>query len=98
MLFDEPHLRPRPRDDPRVSLDVMISLAKSGMTMVVVTHEMGFVETWRQPVVFMGRRADREENAPGGLLHPSRSPSAPRLPRQDPDPLTHYPLTHDPLY
>jgi glutamate transport system ATP-binding protein len=45
-------------------LDVMISLAKSGMTMIVVTHEMGFARKAADRVVFMSEGAIVEENTP----------------------------------
>src|SRR6476660_2435640 len=52
MLFDEPTSALDPEMINEV-LDVMISLAKSGMTMVVVTHEMGFARRAANRVVFM---------------------------------------------
>ncbi|PPK98454.1 glutamate transport system ATP-binding protein [Kineococcus xinjiangensis] len=52
MLFDEPTSALDPEMINEV-LDVMISLAKSGMTMIVVTHEMGFARRAADRVVFM---------------------------------------------
>jgi general L-amino acid transport system ATP-binding protein len=54
MLFDEPTSALDPEMIKEV-LDVMIELAESGMTMVVVTHEMGFARTVADRVVFMDR-------------------------------------------
>ncbi|MCD6582736.1 MAG: amino acid ABC transporter ATP-binding protein [Desulfuromusa sp.] len=45
-------------------LDVMIELADTGMTMVVVTHEMGFVQIIGHQVIFMGEGDIVEENEP----------------------------------
>ncbi|MGF1527045.1 MAG: amino acid ABC transporter ATP-binding protein [Candidatus Competibacterales bacterium] len=52
MLFDEPTSALDPEMISEV-LDVMVGLAKEGMTMVVVTHEMGFARQVAQRVVFM---------------------------------------------
>ena len=52
MLFDEPTSALDPEMITEV-LDVMISLARDGMTMVVVTHEMGFARSAAQRVVFL---------------------------------------------
>jgi glutamate transport system ATP-binding protein len=52
MLFDEPTSALDPEMINEV-LDVMTSLAKSGMTMIVVTHEMGFARRAADRVVFM---------------------------------------------
>jgi glutamate/aspartate transport system ATP-binding protein len=52
MLFDEPTSALDPEMVKEV-LDVMVALAKEGMTMVVVTHEMGFAREVAQRVVFM---------------------------------------------
>ena len=45
-------------------LDVMVDLARQGMTMIVVTHEMGFARTAAHRVVFMADGAIVEENTP----------------------------------
>ena len=60
MLFDEPTSALDPEMIKEV-LDVMLELAKSGMTMVVVTHEMGFARNAADEVVFMdhGRIVER---------------------------------------
>jgi glutamate transport system ATP-binding protein len=63
MLFDEPTSALDPEMIKEV-LDVMVDLAKGGMTMVVVTHEMGFARTAGDRVVFMADGQIVEENAP----------------------------------
>ena len=45
-------------------LDVMIQLAQSGMTMLVVTHEMGFAKTVANRVIFMDEGEIIEQNKP----------------------------------
>jgi glutamate transport system ATP-binding protein len=63
MLFDEPTSALDPEMIKEV-LDVMVDLAEQGMTMVVVTHEMGFARTAAHRVVFMADGAIVEENTP----------------------------------
>ena len=63
MLFDEPTSALDPEMINEV-LDVMVSLARSGMTMIVVTHEMGFARKAADRVVFMSDGAIVEENTP----------------------------------
>ena len=63
MLFDEPTSALDPEMINEV-LDVMTSLAKDGMTMVVVTHEMGFARRAADRVVFMDDGAIVEEADP----------------------------------
>jgi glutamate transport system ATP-binding protein len=63
MLFDEPTSALDPEMIKEV-LDVMVDLAERGMTMVVVTHEMGFARTAADRVVFMADGAIVEENTP----------------------------------
>ncbi len=63
MLFDEPTSALDPEMIKEV-LDVMVDLAERGMTMVVVTHEMGFARTAADRVVFMSDGAIVEENTP----------------------------------
>jgi glutamate/aspartate transport system ATP-binding protein len=60
MLFDEPTSALDPEMIKEV-LDVMIDLAKSGMTMIVVTHEMGFAKEVADEIIFMdqGRIVER---------------------------------------
>ena len=63
MLFDEPTSALDPEMIKEV-LDVMVELAKGGMTMIVVTHEMGFARTAADRVVFMSDGAIVEEAEP----------------------------------
>ncbi len=63
MLFDEPTSALDPEMIKEV-LDVMVELAKDGMTMIVVTHEMGFARQVANRVVFMDRGEIVEEAAP----------------------------------
>jgi len=63
MLFDEPTSALDPEMIKEV-LDVMVDLAERGMTMVVVTHEMGFARTAADRVLFMSDGAIIEENTP----------------------------------
>ena len=63
MLFDEPTSALDPEMINEV-LDVMTGLAKEGMTMVVVTHEMGFARRAANRVVFMSEGQIVEESTP----------------------------------
>ncbi|MDE3838262.1 polar amino acid ABC transporter ATP-binding protein [Bacillus methanolicus] len=63
MLFDEPTSALDPEMIGEV-LDVMKTLAKEGMTMVVVTHEMGFAKEVADRIVFMDHGQILEEAAP----------------------------------
>ncbi len=63
MLFDEPTSALDPEMIKEV-LDVMVDLAEGGMTMVVVTHEMGFARTAANRVIFMDDGQIVEENIP----------------------------------
>ncbi len=63
MLFDEPTSALDPEMVKEV-LDVMISLANEGMTMIVVTHEMGFAKSVAHRVLFMDEGMIVEENTP----------------------------------
>ena len=63
MLFDEPTSALDPEMVGEV-LEVMKTLAKEGMTMVVVTHEMGFAREVSDRVIFMAEGAILEENTP----------------------------------
>jgi glutamate transport system ATP-binding protein len=63
MLFDEPTSALDPEMIKEV-LDVMVDLAKGGMTMVVVTHEMGFARTAANRVIFMDGGQIVEEAEP----------------------------------
>ncbi|WP_148195220.1 amino acid ABC transporter ATP-binding protein [Hyphomicrobiales bacterium] len=63
MLFDEPTSALDPEMVKEV-LETMVSLAETGMTMVCVTHEMGFARQVADRVIFMDRGAIVEEAAP----------------------------------
>jgi polar amino acid transport system ATP-binding protein len=63
MLFDEPTSALDPEMINEV-LEVMTDLARDGMTMVVVTHEMGFARRVAQRIVFMDAGTIIEQNAP----------------------------------
>ncbi len=63
MLFDEPTSALDPEMVGEV-LEVMKSLAREGMTMVVVTHEMGFAREVATRVIFMDSGKIVEENPP----------------------------------
>ncbi|GBE43134.1 glutamine transport ATP-binding protein GlnQ [bacterium BMS3Bbin10] len=63
MLFDEPTSALDPEMIKEV-LDVMVNLAHEGMTMLVVTHEMGFAKEVANRVVFMDEGEIIEENEP----------------------------------
>ena len=75
MLFDEPTSALDPEMVGEV-LDVMKELARDGMTMVVVTHEMGFAREVGSRVLFMADGKVLEENAPAELFG---NPQHPRL-------------------
>ena len=75
LLFDEPTSALDPEMVGEV-LDVMKELAQSGMTMVVVTHEMGFAREVASRVLFMDQGIIMEENSPGALFE---NPQSPRL-------------------
>ena len=77
LLFDEPTSALDPEMVGEV-LDVMKELAQSGMTMVVVTHEMGFAREVASRVLFMDQGVIMEENRPGALFE---NPQSPRLRR-----------------
>ena len=63
MLFDEPTSALDPEMIKEV-LDVMVDLAESGMTMLVVTHEMGFASQVADRVIFMDEGQIIEQNTP----------------------------------
>lgn len=63
MLFDEPTSALDPEMITEV-LDIMVQLAKSGMTMIVVTHEMGFARKAADRIVFMADGEIVEEATP----------------------------------
>ena len=67
MLFDEPTSALDPEMVSEV-LDVMVSLAAEGMTMIVVTHEMGFARRAADRVVFMDGGQIVEQNTPAAFF------------------------------
>lgn len=67
MLFDEPTSALDPEMVGEV-LDVMKDLAKSGMTMVVVTHEMGFAKEVGTRLLFMDQGIIMEQGVPGDVF------------------------------
>ena len=71
MLFDEPTSALDPELVGDV-LDVMVDLAREGMTMIVVTHEMGFARRAADKVVFMDRGRIVEEGAANDVLNSPR--------------------------
>ena len=72
MLFDEPTSALDPEMVKEV-LDVMVELALSGMTMLVVTHEMGFARRVADRVIFMDRGEIIEEAPPESFFSSPRS-------------------------
>jgi len=75
MLFDEPTSALDPEMIGEV-LDVMVTLAREGMTMMVVTHEMGFARRVAQRVVFMDGGRIVEDAATGDFFRAPRSERA----------------------
>ena len=73
MLFDEPTSALDPEMVGEVH-DLMRSLAEDGMTMAVVTHEMGFAREVASRVIFMDGGAILEENAPNELFDHPQNP------------------------
>lgn len=63
MLFDEPTSALDPEMISEV-LDVIVSLAEDGMTMICVTHEMGFARNVANRVIFMDEGEVVEQNSP----------------------------------
>jgi len=72
MLFDEATSALDPEMVKEV-LDVMISLAQEGMTMIVVTHEMGFAKSVAHRVLFMDEGEIIEENNPEDFFNHPRN-------------------------
>ncbi len=67
MLFDEPTSALDPEMIKEV-LDVMLKLAKEGMTMAVVSHEMGFARNAADEIIFMDRGAIVERESPANFF------------------------------
>ena len=72
MLFDEPTSALDPEMIKEV-LDTMIELAQSGMTMLCVTHEMGFAKSVANRVIFMDRGEIVEQNEPNEFFNNPQS-------------------------
>ena len=72
MLFDEPTSALDPEMIKEV-LDVMVELAHTGMTMLVVSHEMGFARTVADRVIFMDDGRIVEQNDPETFFHQPKS-------------------------
>ena len=68
MLFDEPTSALDPEMIAEV-LDVMVGLAEDGMTMLCVTHEMGFARKVANRVIFMDGGQIVEQNEPEGFFN-----------------------------
>ena len=68
MLFDEPTSALDPEMISEV-LDVMVELAEEGMTMICVTHEMGFAKKVANRVIFMDAGEIIEQNEPGKFFN-----------------------------
>jgi general L-amino acid transport system ATP-binding protein len=75
MLFDEPTSALDPEMISEV-LDVMVGLAKEGITMICVTHEMGFAKKVADRIVFMDEGQIVEENEPDSFFN---NPESDRL-------------------
>ena len=75
MLFDEPTSALDPEMINEV-LDVMVQLAKEGMTMMVVTHEMGFAKKVAHRVIFMDAGKIVEDATKGDFFGTPRSERA----------------------
>ena len=72
MLFDEPTSALDPEMIKEV-LDVMIQLAEEGMTMLVVTHEMGFAKTVADQMIFMDEGRIVEQATPNEFFNTPKS-------------------------
>jgi len=72
MLFDEPTSALDPEMISEV-LDVMVELARDGMTMIVVTHEMGFARNVADAMVFMDAGEIVEQGPPGVFFDAPRT-------------------------
>jgi glutamate/aspartate transport system ATP-binding protein len=78
MLFDEPTSALDPEMVNEV-LDVMVELARDGMTMMVVTHEMGFARRVAHRVVFMEDGAIVEDCPTGAFFQDTANPAVKRF-------------------
>ena len=82
MLFDEPTSALDP-EMIREVLDVMRDLARDGMTMIVVTHEMGFAREVCDRIVFIDEGRIVEQGSPGRVLQPHHERTSEGVRRQD---------------
>ena len=87
MLFDEPTSALDPEMVGEV-LDVMVQLAQEGMTMMVVTHEMGFARKVSHRVIFMDHGQHRRGRDEGGLLRHAALGAGAAVPGEDSAALT----------
>jgi len=71
MLFDEPTSALHPEMIKEV-LDVMLALAKEGMTMMVVSHEMGFAKAAAHRIIFMDEGEIIEEGPPDTIFNSAK--------------------------
>ncbi len=83
MLFDEPTSALDPEMVNEV-LDVMVGLAKEGMTMMCVTHEMGFARSVAKRVIFMDLGRHRRGCDQGRFLRQAALRARATVPREDP--------------
>ena len=83
MLFDEPTSALDPEMIKEV-LDVMIELAGQGITMLCVTHEMGFAKAVADRVIFMDQGQIVEQNTPQEFFNHPQSERTQGLPVEDP--------------
>ena len=81
MLFDEPTSSLDPEMVKEV-LDTMVALADDGMTMLVVTHEMGFARKVAQRVIFMDEGRIVESDTPRKFLRACPVRADPTIPQQ----------------
>ena len=86
MLFDEPTSALDPEMIKEV-LDVMIELARSGMTMLCVTHEMGFARSVADRVIFMDRGEIVEQGTPKTFFNNPAGGAHQAVPVADPESL-----------
>ena len=83
MLFDEPTSALDPEMISEV-LDVMVDLAREGMTMMVVTHEMGFASKVAHRVIFMDRGEIVEDALKDRFLRQAAQRPGAEVPVEDP--------------
>jgi len=73
MFFDEPTSALDPEMIGEV-LDVMRAMAREGMTMVIVSHEMGFIREAANRILFLSEGVIVEEGSPDQIFKDSRQP------------------------